>query len=686
MASQEEEKISSLFHLPQISKEMEEISLEARTATSSTSSPCVYLHSSILKSSGKNKSGWLQTPVKHQKYSENHQFYEMCQQHGLSEGKKDKFTSPRGFIFVRMPTEEQQYCCLQFFDELIEKYPKSEALQRLSLFFLDGYRFECRLDSFLRPRLRRCIPSTISTLLFLWTFHRLDFITTLLCRYKEALASSPSTFGKPVDKSKAMKWEEFLSSGKFPPELIESPVAYLSVLKVLAQHYDLLGNTTTALLLIDEAIQHSPTFPDLYVTKGKILKHAGDYTMASIFYEEARELDLADRCLNSKSVKHLLAIDKTEMAMKTATLFFHSSDFSEARKIQYLWFETAMGRSFLRSPNYGAALTYFHQIMKHFHDIRNDQMDLHLYCFAKFTYRTYITFLQMQDRLFSNKYYQTAAKKSIRIYLNLYDGKITTPSEDVEINDTTADSMKLSKTKQKKDPKKSALKKSTEKIDENGFIEETRENYLLTKTPLIEASQILQTLQSVCQFNVGFYHLQFEIAIREEKIIMMIQSLKRIWDLQKKNCLDRKFLPFFCRFAYSVSIDTLNESLHLIVFEALRRLLDGVYTLTSLSSASLHSACLFLMEKFVKMCEENFITHWQNLRAGIKIVEICGIPITPELPLFVSLILPSKASPLPLPLCQKILIYLTNYETLETLMNAFKEKAHELYPLAEAFR
>jgi N-alpha-acetyltransferase 15/16, NatA auxiliary subunit len=53
---------------------------------------------------------------------------------------------------------------------------------------------------------------------------------------------------------------------------IEQPTVYLWTLYLLAQHYDNKCDTIKALKLIDEAIEHTPTLVELYMTKGRIFK------------------------------------------------------------------------------------------------------------------------------------------------------------------------------------------------------------------------------------------------------------------------------------------------------------------------------------------------------------------------------------------------------------------------------
>ena len=56
------------------------------------------------------------------------------------------------------------------------------------------------------------------------------------------------------------------------PDPQEPPTVLLWVLVFLAQHYDMLHKTTTALEYIDKAIDHTPTHIELYMIKSKILK------------------------------------------------------------------------------------------------------------------------------------------------------------------------------------------------------------------------------------------------------------------------------------------------------------------------------------------------------------------------------------------------------------------------------
>lgn len=52
----------------------------------------------------------------------------------------------------------------------------------------------------------------------------------------------------------------------------ESPTVLLWTRCFLAQHYDFLGNTRTALEYIDKALEHTPTLIEAYMIKARIYK------------------------------------------------------------------------------------------------------------------------------------------------------------------------------------------------------------------------------------------------------------------------------------------------------------------------------------------------------------------------------------------------------------------------------
>ena len=104
-----------------------------------------------------------------------------------------------------------------------------------------------------------------------------------------------------------------------PPDT--DPSEYIWALYFLAQHYSFLGNHKKAVELLDEAIAHTPTLPELYMFKARVLKRAGDPFGAAKNMDLGRTLDLQDRFLNTKAGKYRLRAGLVEEAVELFGLF-----------------------------------------------------------------------------------------------------------------------------------------------------------------------------------------------------------------------------------------------------------------------------------------------------------------------------------------------------------------------------
>jgi peptide alpha-N-acetyltransferase len=89
----------------------------------------------------------------------------------------------------------------------------------------------------------------------------------------------------------------------------QDPTVLLWLIYYTAQNYLFQLDFENALKTINEAIEHTPTVIELYIVKAQIYKMAGNVTIASDFYNEARKLDLADRFLNARSSRYKMRND-----------------------------------------------------------------------------------------------------------------------------------------------------------------------------------------------------------------------------------------------------------------------------------------------------------------------------------------------------------------------------------------
>jgi peptide alpha-N-acetyltransferase len=99
------------------------------------------------------------------------------------------------------------------------------------------------------------------------------------------------------------------------------PTTYLWTLYFLAQHHSYLKRHAQALEVLDSALEHTPTLPELHMFKGRVLKRAGDLLGGARCLEDARFLDGQDRFLNTKSAKYRLRARLVDEASALLGLF-----------------------------------------------------------------------------------------------------------------------------------------------------------------------------------------------------------------------------------------------------------------------------------------------------------------------------------------------------------------------------
>lgn len=111
------------------------------------------------------------------------------------------------------------------------------------------------------------------------------------------------------------------AAGETSDSTNEPPTTYLWTLYFLAQHYSHLSRHNLALSILDVALTHTPTLPELHTCRARALKRAGDPLGALQSIEEARKLDGQDRFLNTKSAKYHLRAGLSEEAQAIFGLF-----------------------------------------------------------------------------------------------------------------------------------------------------------------------------------------------------------------------------------------------------------------------------------------------------------------------------------------------------------------------------
>lgn len=433
---------------------------------------------------------------------------------------------------------------LQLFEEAQEKFPRAQTPRRLPLNFATGEQFRALVDKYMRKALHKGVPPLFVDLRPLYTSpERVKIIEQLLTGYVSALK----------------KYEVFSEKEK-DSEDKEPATALLWTYYYAAQHYDYLGCTAKALDLINAAIEHTPTLIELFVAKARIYKHAGDIQEALRFLDEAQALDTADRYINSKCAKYMLRANLIKEAEDMCAKFTREgvSAVENLNEMQCMWFQTECALAYQRLGKWGEALKKCHEVDRHFSEIMEDQFDFHTYCMRKMTLRAYVSLLRLEDVLRAHPFYFKAARVAIQVYLQLHDHPVaeTEAAEEINTANMAPGELKKLKSKQRKARRRAEQEKEKQSLAQEkqksrqaqqaqqaqqqqdaGEVDGLRDEELLpdklarTEEPLEQAIQFLRPLQQLAAQRLETHLLAFEIYLRKNRPLLMLQSIKRAFRL-----------------------------------------------------------------------------------------------------------------------------------------------------------
>ncbi|KAG4303848.1 hypothetical protein PORY_002736 [Pneumocystis oryctolagi] len=407
----------------------------------------------------------------------------------------------------------------QMYYDLQKRYPKSYVAERMPLDFLSGNEFKIVINKYLKKLFEKGVPSAFRSIKSLYSDEeKRNIIQELVEQYLNDLYLKQDISYSDKDKN---------------------PSILLWVLYFLAQHYDHLRKIEKALMYIDKAIEHTPTLVELYMTKARIYKHAGNSQLAMSFLNDARKLDLQDRYINTKCAKYMLRNNHNKEAVDILSLFVKTDiiggPVEDLVDMQCIWFIFEDGASFFRQKKYNIALKRFETIRKIFDIWNDDQFDFHSYSLRRGTIRAYTDCLKWEDCLFSHPCYLKAAKLAINIYMLLYDQ----PNLKNNFNCTDLTSFDNKKTLKQTENIKFQNNLDAKKIKKENERENNIQNVdddpngnklIQTENPLEEAFRFLLPLQPFSINNIHVYIMEFEIYFRQKKYL---KALKSILNAQK---------------------------------------------------------------------------------------------------------------------------------------------------------
>lgn len=415
------------------------------------------------------------------------------------------------------------------------------------------------------------------------------------------------TYGTPVKiqivEDLMLSYEKnLLENSSFDSDLStknsENKTNILWVYYYLAQHYDHLGHYEKALEYVRTAIEHTPTLIELLTLKGKIYKHMEEYDKAAEQMNEAQRLDTADRYLNSKCAKYFLRANKIPQAEEMSSKFTRAgvSVMENLNEMQCMWFLKETAQAYYRMGMLGMALKKCYEVDGYFSEVTEDQFDFHTYCMRKMTLRAYIKLLRMENVLRSHRFYFDAAAIAIKIYLKLHDEPLAEGKENESANSNSqlsASELKKIKNKERKaaakhqqntkhgnnkahandgDDRQASSKTpkitneqqqvSTKPAQNDETVLNCAEASALDpnvlehpKDPLEKACRFLKPLMTLATDRIDTHLLAFEVYRRKEKLLLMLQSVKRAQHLDQYNPELRRQKDQFTKL-----VETLAES------------------------------------------------------------------------------------------------------------------------------
>lgn len=381
---------------------------------------------------------------------------------------------------------------------------------------IQGDAFREAADKYIHRMLDKGVPSTFANLKHLYSNPSKKKIL-------------PSVVQNYIDSKKSETSEEPKRDGDTSKG--DSAAFYF-----LAQHYNyyLSRDLDNAMEYIEKAIELEPQSVDFHMTKARIWKHYGNTQKASELMEQARELDVRDRHINTKAAKYQLRNNETEAAIKTLGMFTRAETvggpLADLHDMQCMWFLTEDGESYARQGKLGLALKRFTSIYNIFDVWQEDQFDFHSFSLRKGQIRAYIDMIRWEDQLRDHPFYTRAALAAVNIYIKIHDKPLSngTNGTAAETEEDAAERKKAAK-KARKEAQKAEREAAAKKAEPNkpskdgdGDLKKKDDDpdgakLAATMEPMVDAMKFLNPLLQFSPKNIDAQLAGFEVLIRRSK-------------------------------------------------------------------------------------------------------------------------------------------------------------------------
>lgn len=409
------------------------------------------------------------------------------------------------------------------YERLQAKYPQADQPRAIPLKFLTGDEFKQAVARYIIWYLEKRVPSTF---MLVKEFYKddakrksIDEVVQTQLEKTSMLNGGSTTNGGGTDNQTL--WTIYFA----------------------AQHYSQMGDNKRALELIDDCVKRAPEIVEMLMTKAKILKHMGDVQKAADVMEQAQQLDLSDRFVNTKAGKYQLRADRMDEAIATVSKFTRNDKngkgIQDLHDMQGTFFLVEQAEAYRRMGNDGLALKRFLAVFKIMRELKTDEFDFHYYCPRKGTIRDYFKMIDWGNHLYENKTYERAVAGAVSIYLGLAKRRKQFQSEDDEFiadNDLESKLAGLDDEEKKKAIKKFKREKAKEikKEAEEREKDDSKDpdlfgkELLKTKTPLDDAFEAWKPLASLPVYRSSKpWEIGFEIYLGQSKYVLAVQAITK---------------------------------------------------------------------------------------------------------------------------------------------------------------
>ena len=260
---------------------------------------------------------------------------------------------------TRVLTSDQKALLLQLYrNDLKEEFTKSAAVQRIPLTLLEGTALETALQTYIRKRLLKGVPSLAVDLGSLC----LQEIEGRYSRVSDPLDFKHHATYKLLCKMCKDYIDNLQTINKFSKDDADEqePSTIFWAYFLMAGLLELAGNYGESLVMLTKCLDHTPTAVDVYEVQARVLQKSGDSSMAVDAIDKGRDLDQQDRYMNNQTTLFLLQANMPEAALAKIGLFTnndeHTSPDETLYDMQCSWYELELADCLARQENYGKSL------------------------------------------------------------------------------------------------------------------------------------------------------------------------------------------------------------------------------------------------------------------------------------------------------------------------------------------